>query len=284
LTRHCLLWLFVVLLARIEVAAGEPLEFIKTEIAYGTAGPEGAFTSRVVRIYKDDAGRRLALILLIDPFDANLPLTEWREVPVQGARASVVAIEGTPFSSEGKELTCFVNGPYGGVVGVALSLDELTNLKNAAGQGGVEFLEAWHSLIEPKYFKLEGKMVDGVRDGTWTYLLEGQPYVRKTYSQGRLSGLVTNYYPNGAVQSERHYLNGLPNGRWTYHRPNGTIAASVDIDLLQMNMEQRSSIDRVTLLLSRRDRPEQKTGLVWLLGGPSEFLVAGHPLDTEPNR
>ncbi|MEO8166415.1 MAG: hypothetical protein ABI619_13570 [Betaproteobacteria bacterium] len=266
------------MLAGMDVAAGEPLDFVKTEVAYGTAGADGSLASRVVRVYKDDAGRRLALILLIDPFDANLPSTEWREVPVQGARARVVIIGGTPFSSE-NELTCFVNGPYGGVVGLALSLDELTDLKNAAGQGGVEFLDAWHSLIEPKYFTLEGKIVDGVRDGTWTYLLDGKPYIRKTYSQGRSSGVVTNYYPNGAVQSERHYLNGLPTGRWTYHTSNGTIAATIDVNLLRMNMEQGSASDRVTLLLSPRDVPQQKTGFVWRLGGPSEFLVAGQRLD-----
>lgn len=86
-------------------------------------------------------------------------------------------------------------------------------------------------LADVKYFtpkgKLvsEGKMKDKDRIGEWLYYHKDSKEVmtREFYSNGRLDGIVTTYYPNGKITEETTYKNGLQDGTNNYYSYEGVL-------------------------------------------------------------
>jgi len=69
----------------------------------------------------------------------------------------------------------------------------------------------------------EGKMRGKDRFGEWiTYHINSEiPMIRETYSDGKLHGKVTVYYPDGKITEELDYSNGLKDGANIYYSRTG---------------------------------------------------------------
>jgi len=86
-------------------------------------------------------------------------------------------------------------------------------------------------IAEVKYFTIkgklvsEGKMKDKDRIGEWVYYHEKSKNVmtRENYTNGKLDGKVTTYYPNGKITEEINYKNGIKQGENYYYSPEGVL-------------------------------------------------------------
>lgn len=86
-------------------------------------------------------------------------------------------------------------------------------------------------LADVKYFtpkgKLvsEGKMKGKDRIGEWVYYHKDfeEVMTREFYSNGKLDGIVTTYYPNGKITEEITYKNGLQDGPNNYYSYEGVL-------------------------------------------------------------
>lgn len=71
----------------------------------------------------------------------------------------------------------------------------------------------------------EGEMDGQVRIGEWIYYHKGinQVMTRENYSDGKLNGRSTTYYPNGQKTEETDYKNGVKEGENNYYSPDGVL-------------------------------------------------------------
>lgn len=71
----------------------------------------------------------------------------------------------------------------------------------------------------------EGKMKGRDRIGEWIIYHEKSevPMSRENYSNGKLEGKKTTYYPNGKITEEIEYKNGLKEGENNYYSPTGIL-------------------------------------------------------------
>lgn len=71
----------------------------------------------------------------------------------------------------------------------------------------------------------KGAMIGKKRVGKWVYFFvkTGKLLAEESYTDGKLDGVLKNYYPNGKVTEETHYKNGLKNGTSKKFADNGTI-------------------------------------------------------------
>ncbi|WP_347374859.1 hypothetical protein [Aequorivita sp. Q41] len=87
------------------------------------------------------------------------------------------------------------------------------------------------AIADVKYFtnkgKLvsEGKMKDKDRIGAWVYYHKDSKNVMtlENYSNGKLEGKATTYYPDGKITEETLYKNGLKEGENIYYSPEGIV-------------------------------------------------------------
>ena len=88
------------------------------------------------------------------------------------------------------------------------------------------------NVASVQYFTIKGKLVsegemEGKnRVGEWVYYQEKSKDVmtREQYTNGKLDGVKTTYYPNGEKTEETHYKNGLKQGENMYYSPEGVSA------------------------------------------------------------
>lgn len=86
-------------------------------------------------------------------------------------------------------------------------------------------------LAEVKYYTKKGKLVsEGMmqgkeRVGLWLYYHEKSNTVmtRENYTNGKLDGVKSTYYPNGKLTEELTYENGSREGPNTYFSPDGVV-------------------------------------------------------------
>lgn len=86
-------------------------------------------------------------------------------------------------------------------------------------------------IAEVEYFTIKGKLVsEGKmkghdRVGEWiTYHKDSKtPMVRETYSNGKLTGRRTTYYPDGSITEELDFSNGLKDGENIYYSVSGVV-------------------------------------------------------------
>lgn len=71
----------------------------------------------------------------------------------------------------------------------------------------------------------EGKLVNKLSEGLWTYYHKGSKAIMATenYSKGKLEGLRSVFYPNGKIAEEIIYKNDLKNGLYKRYTVSGII-------------------------------------------------------------
>ncbi|MEM7185175.1 MAG: hypothetical protein AAF466_00845 [Bacteroidota bacterium] len=87
------------------------------------------------------------------------------------------------------------------------------------------------NLAEVQYFTKKGKLVsEGMmqgkdRVGLWKYYHEKSNTVmtRENYTNGKLNGVKSTYYPNGKLTEELAYEDGSREGANTYFSPEGVV-------------------------------------------------------------
>jgi len=71
----------------------------------------------------------------------------------------------------------------------------------------------------------EGNYLDKVKDGTWNYYsdFDGVKVSTEHYVEGKLEGVIINYYPEGVIAEQIPYKHGLKEGEWTQYFSDGKI-------------------------------------------------------------
>lgn len=86
-------------------------------------------------------------------------------------------------------------------------------------------------IAQVKYFDLKGKLIsEGKMDnqkriGEWVYYHENSDQVmsRENYSDGKLHGRTTTYYPNEMKTEEINYKDGIQDGENNYYSSQGVL-------------------------------------------------------------
>jgi antitoxin component YwqK of YwqJK toxin-antitoxin module len=72
----------------------------------------------------------------------------------------------------------------------------------------------------------EGESVNGLRQGVWKfYSITGALITSENYDEGRVDGMLINYYSNGQVKDKVEYKGDLSDGYYKEYYQNGTIKA-----------------------------------------------------------
>lgn len=71
----------------------------------------------------------------------------------------------------------------------------------------------------------EGKIVNKLREGEWTYYHENSkiPMTKERYKADKLNGLRQVYFPNGKIAEEINYIDGIREGDYRKYTPTGIV-------------------------------------------------------------
>jgi antitoxin component YwqK of YwqJK toxin-antitoxin module len=79
---------------------------------------------------------------------------------------------------------------------------------------------------DPKGKKSSGEYSNGRRDGVWVWVWpDGSKQEERHYEDGVLEGKVSSWYENGQMMGEEEYHLGTPHGAWRTWHPDGTHAS-----------------------------------------------------------
>lgn len=79
--------------------------------------------------------------------------------------------------------------------------------------------------------KLEGKEIDGLREGKWIYYHEnGLIWSEGKFKNGKRAGYSLVYHESGNKKVEGMYENGKKVGTWKFWKSDGSFADSIDFD------------------------------------------------------
>lgn len=98
-----------------------------------------------------------------------------------------------------------------------------------------------------KFYTLRGKMrskgtmIGKKRVGKWIYYFvdSGKIFSEENYNNGKLDGVVRNYYPNGKVTEETYYKNGVKNGTSKTYTDDGLPLEEVNYTNNKLNGEAK---------------------------------------------
>lgn len=77
--------------------------------------------------------------------------------------------------------------------------------------------------------KTQGKMIGKKRVGKWTYFFaDGKKLSEEEYKNGKLDGLLVNYYPNTKKTNETYYKNGVKDGLSKTYTDDGVLIEEVN--------------------------------------------------------
>ena len=133
------------------------------------------------------------------------------------------------------------------------ALVALTFLLTACGTGNPErVVDTWEDSEQPREVRTEtadqggeevqqyhengrihtrGKLVDGVREGTWnTYREDGLPWSQVTYASGKKQGPFRTWHPGGIPHIEGQHVDDRPSGTWRFYAKNGQLVETLNYD------------------------------------------------------
>lgn len=77
--------------------------------------------------------------------------------------------------------------------------------------------------------KTQGKMIGKNRVGQWTYFfVNGKKLSEEFYTDGKLNGVLKNYYNNGKITNQTHYKNGLKDGNSKTYTDDGILIEDIN--------------------------------------------------------
>ena len=80
--------------------------------------------------------------------------------------------------------------------------------------------------------KIEGKEVNGVREGKWIYYYEnGFIWSQGEFKNGKRTGYSIVYHENGNTKIEGNYEDGLKVGVWKFWNSDGSLSEERDFDV-----------------------------------------------------
>ncbi len=89
--------------------------------------------------------------------------------------------------------------------------------------------------VEEKHFhdngqlKMEGKLIDGKRDGEWkAYFNNGQVQSEGMFTNGNREGKAKVYFSDGQVRYEGEYKNNKKTGHWKFYNEQGKLIKEQD--------------------------------------------------------
>jgi hypothetical protein len=178
------------------------------------------------RIYRDHDDRLVAILLLaFDGLDVNGPrmsLTHGYNSQDGGS----LAIDGSLIEPQARP-RFFANDPFGRVVELDLTPREAEVLARCRLETEIEAF--YRHIVEPKFFRPEGRTDEKGRQGLWTYrLLSGELYKEVAYADGLRHGEIKTYYRTGALKSAQSFNRGRPMGECTLYKPDGDVLAIID--------------------------------------------------------
>ncbi len=89
--------------------------------------------------------------------------------------------------------------------------------------------------FEEKYpnglLKIQGRMVNGKREGSWKYYYEdGMLWSRGYFRNDVYHGASSVYYPNGTLKMQGNYREGKSIGVWSFWAEDGRFIKKVDVE------------------------------------------------------
>jgi antitoxin component YwqK of YwqJK toxin-antitoxin module len=112
--------------------------------------------------------------------------------------------------------------------------DPLTTLKVKTAPDTLHGNNSMHgdvfsSLHDNGVKKMEGKIIDGKREGYWSaWYPNGVLWSECSYKGGQKHGKSIVYYENGQKRYEGNYESDKKIGTWIYYNPDGSIATKED--------------------------------------------------------
>jgi hypothetical protein len=178
------------------------------------------------RIYRDHEDRLVAVLLLaFDELDAHGPRFELKR-GYNSQEGGWVVLDGRAIEPLSRPRV-FASGPAGRVVELDLTAAQARDL--AGRQTAAQIEAVYRNVIEPKFFRIEGRSDAKGRQGLWTYRLAGGELFKEvSYSEGLRHGSMKTYYPSGSLKSEGHFQHGAPAGEWKLFAEGGGLVAIID--------------------------------------------------------
>lgn len=109
--------------------------------------------------------------------------------------------------------------------------------------------EMYREFYPDSALKIEGRQVNGQREGKWTsYYSNGLKWSETTFRAGIKDGPTITYYENGMMRYSGQYYNDYKTGIWQFYNEEGKLDKTVDLTPQLNGDEKPDSLSSVNEL------------------------------------